>query len=85
MFRRKLLYCSFCGKDETRVAKLVAGPKVYICDACVATASEIIDKSDGGDGSAPGSSSSRWGGVLSWIRKLVSRGDVHGRVAAGAL
>ena len=85
MVRRKLLYCSFCGKDETRVSKLVAGPKVYICDACVATASEIIDKSDGGDGSKLSSSSSRWRGVLSWIRKLVSRGEMHGRVAAGTL
>ena len=41
MFRRTL-HCSFCGKDETQVSKLVAGPKVYICDACVATARQIM-------------------------------------------
>jgi ATP-dependent Clp protease ATP-binding subunit ClpX len=31
----KRLCCSFCGKSEREVAKLVAGPSVYICDACV--------------------------------------------------
>jgi hypothetical protein len=29
------LRCTFCGKDHTEVAKLIAGPGVYICDACV--------------------------------------------------
>ena len=45
MFSRKLR-CSFCGKDETQVAKLVAGPKVFICDVCTAAAARIIDSSD---------------------------------------
>ena len=85
MSRRKLLYCSFCGKDETQVSKLVAGPKVYICDACVATAHQIMDKSDGGNDSTTRTSSSRWRSVLSWVRKLVARGHVHSRVAPGAL
>jgi ATP-dependent Clp protease ATP-binding subunit ClpX len=53
MIGRKLLRCSFCGKDETQVSKLVAGPKVYICDACVAIARDIIDKSDRGDNPTP--------------------------------
>ena len=35
--------CSFCGKSETEVLKLVAGPRVYICDRCVAMASQIMD------------------------------------------
>jgi hypothetical protein len=34
MPKRKQLTCSFCGKSESEVAKLVAGPKVYICDEC---------------------------------------------------
>jgi len=42
MFRRQLLRCSFCGKDETQVAKLVAGPKVFICDMCTAAAARIM-------------------------------------------
>jgi ATP-dependent protease Clp ATPase subunit len=43
MFRPKRLACSFCGKGEPDVAKLVAGPKVYICDECVALASQIME------------------------------------------
>lgn len=35
--------CSFCGKDHTEVAKLVAGPGVYICDACVGLCQIYID------------------------------------------
>ncbi len=46
MFRRRLLCCSFCGRDEATVSKLVAGPSVYICDECVALASRIM-QSDG--------------------------------------
>src|ERR1700758_2208066 len=33
--QEKLLYCSFCGKNQHEVQKLVAGPAVYICDGCV--------------------------------------------------
>ena len=32
---KKSLYCSFCGKDQYEVKKLVAGPTVFICDECV--------------------------------------------------
>lgn len=39
------LYCSFCWKDEAHVAKLVAGPGVYICDACTNLALEIMQGS----------------------------------------
>ena len=42
MSGRQHLACSFCGKDAADVAKLVAGPKVYICDECVAVASRIM-------------------------------------------
>lgn len=42
MLRRRRLVCSFCGKGEAGVAKLVAGPRVYICDQCVALASQIM-------------------------------------------
>lgn len=35
--------CSFCGKESTEVAKMVAGPGVYICDACVGLCATIID------------------------------------------
>ncbi len=44
MFKRKLA-CSFCGKRDFEVEKLVAGPRVYICDKCVALASQIMQGS----------------------------------------
>ena len=37
------LRCSFCRRPEDEVAKLVAGPRVYICDRCVAIATEIMN------------------------------------------
>ena len=42
MFKRRKLSCSFCGKEETEVRKLVAGAQAYICDECVAIASRIM-------------------------------------------
>jgi len=37
------LYCSFCRKPSTAVAKLVGGPGVYICDACVGLCVDILE------------------------------------------
>ena len=36
------LFCSFCGKSQKEVRKLIAGPSVYICDECVELCNEII-------------------------------------------
>ena len=36
------LYCSFCGKGQPEVRKLIAGPTVYICDECVELCVDII-------------------------------------------
>ena len=36
------LTCSFCGKSQSEVRKLIAGPMVYICDACVELCNDII-------------------------------------------
>ncbi|GAB4254412.1 MAG: ATP-dependent Clp protease ATP-binding subunit ClpX [Methylomicrobium sp.] len=54
----KLLYCSFCGKSQHEVRKLIAGPSVYICDECVELCNDIIkdelqEESSSGDGSLP--------------------------------
>lgn len=38
----KVLHCSFCGKSQHEVRKLIAGPSVYVCDECVALCNEII-------------------------------------------
>ncbi|BCS97497.1 ATP-dependent Clp protease ATP-binding subunit ClpX [Desulfoluna limicola] len=37
------LFCSFCGKNQKEVKKLIAGPAVYICDECIQLCSEIIE------------------------------------------
>ena len=54
----KLLYCSFCGKSQHEVRKLIAGPSVYVCDECVELCNDIIrdelqDDSSGDDGDLP--------------------------------
>jgi len=38
----KLLYCSFCGKSQHEVKKLIAGPSVFVCDECIALCNDII-------------------------------------------
>ena len=47
----ELLKCSFCGKSQKQVKKLIAGPGVYICDECIELCNEIIEEelSDGGE------------------------------------
>ena len=43
MIKFRLLRCSFCRKSEAEVSKLVAGPRAYICDDCVAVANRIME------------------------------------------
>ena len=40
--KEKQLFCSFCGKNQSEVKKLIAGPSVYICDECVSLCNDII-------------------------------------------
>ncbi len=40
--KEKVVKCSFCGRDSSEVASMVAGPDVYICDVCIRTSVEII-------------------------------------------
>ena len=42
-----ILKCSFCGKTQNQVKRLVAGPNVYICDECIDLCSEIVDEEVG--------------------------------------
>jgi ATP-dependent Clp protease ATP-binding subunit ClpX len=54
----KLLYCSFCGKSQHEVKKLIAGPSVFICDECVDLCNDIIreeiqEQSDSGTSKLP--------------------------------
>ncbi len=50
----KLLYCSFCGKSQHEVRKLIAGPSVFICDECIELCNDIIRDEIGGDADAEG-------------------------------
>ena len=54
----KLLYCSFCGKSQHEVRKLIAGPSVFVCDECVELCNDIIreeleERSEHGGDSLP--------------------------------
>ena len=48
----KLLYCSFCGKSQHEVRKLIAGPSVFICDECIDLCNDIIREEMQGDEAA---------------------------------
>ena len=50
--RRRNTRCSFCGKSQDRVRKLIAGPGVFICDECVDLCNDVIREDD--QRSAPG-------------------------------
>jgi ATP-dependent Clp protease ATP-binding subunit ClpX len=47
--REKLLYCSFCGKSQHEVKKLIAGPSVFICDECIELCNDIVRDEIAGD------------------------------------
>src|SRR5437867_12144108 len=47
------LKCSFCGKSQEQVRKLVAGPGVYICDECIELCTEIIEEELYGESEPP--------------------------------
>jgi len=53
----KLLYCSFCGKSQHEVRKLIAGPSVFICDECIALCNDIIREETQGDQAGKGAKS----------------------------
>jgi ATP-dependent Clp protease ATP-binding subunit ClpX len=64
----KRLSCSFCGKSAADVAKLAAGPKVFICDVCAAEAHRIMSES----GAEPAPAGSRatpntWARLRAWL------------------
>lgn len=75
MTKLRQLRCSFCGKKETEVLKLVAGPRVYICDACVAIASQIM--SDPRDNQPPRVQPTVWRKLLTRANQYLGGGDVR--------
>jgi ATP-dependent protease Clp ATPase subunit len=71
MIRLRKLRCSFCRKNDREVAKLVAGPRVYICDECVAIASRIME----GDSQPPTVGPSVWRKLFTRARNFLPRTD----------
>ena len=61
------LTCTFCRRSEHEVQKLVAGPGVYICDACVEIAHGIVHA----EGPPPASEASRWRRAVDGIGALL--------------
>jgi ATP-dependent Clp protease ATP-binding subunit ClpX len=49
----KVLYCSFCGKSQHEVKKLIAGPSVFICDECIELCNDIIRDEVPAEGTSP--------------------------------
>ncbi|TMC74230.1 MAG: hypothetical protein E6J18_00140 [Chloroflexi bacterium] len=71
--RRRHARCSFCGKGEQQVRKLVAGPGVFICDGCIELCSEVLREDE--HPTAPGSfhqhPSSLRARISCWFRNLL--------------
>lgn len=82
MIKLRRLRCSFCRKNELEVSKLVAGPRVYICDRCVAIASRMMEDDSQGDSpqtnAAPSVTHKLWARVR---RSLRGRGGSSHRVS----
>ena len=53
----KVFHCSFCGKSQHEVRKLIAGPSVYVCDECVALCNDIINEEARDDKTTAGTES----------------------------
>jgi hypothetical protein len=73
MFRRRRLACSFCRRGEAEVARLVAGPNVYICDECVTLAQRAMEGRPADEGGPreprPGVLQRLWGRLFRRCRR----------------
>jgi hypothetical protein len=80
--RIRRLACSFCGSTADQVARLIAGPRVFICDGCVARCTEILAEHPPGasPGAAPGAPGRPrwWSRLRGWWAPL--RLSAEGRV-----
>jgi len=89
MFKRNRLTCSFCGKGAAEVSKLVAGPRVFICDSCVAEASRIMSDPSIDESAQSQPAPSLWRRLLGWMGRYgISRSEMKRclpKVAASAV
>lgn len=88
MITRNRLTCSFCGKGAAEVSKLVAGPRVFICESCVAEASRIMNDPSIRQPAQTQAAPSLWRRLRVWMgRRGISRGEMERclpKVAASA-
>jgi ATP-dependent protease Clp ATPase subunit len=77
MIRFTQLRCSFCWKKSSEVSKLVAGRRAYICDVCVAIATEFMNNSP--TDNQPPTLPSTWRKLLNRVAQII-RGDRAQRV-----
>lgn len=82
MIKKRQLRCSFCRKNESDVLKLVAGPGVYICDACVAIASRIMDDDSDNTSQQEKVEPSVWRKILGRVREFLRGGNAQRVLAA---
>lgn len=72
LFHRRLA-CSFCGRTAAEVGKLVAGPRVYICDSCVAEAQRVMNDPKAGV-SGVAATPTLWKRLVSFLVRWVRGG-----------
>jgi hypothetical protein len=77
MFKLRHLRCSFCRKSETEVSKLVAGPRVYICDECAAIVNWIMEGGSPGDCPPPQVGPTIWRQLSGRVRRVFRGGDAR--------
>jgi hypothetical protein len=70
----QLLCCSFCGKSQREVQKLIAGPTVYICDECIGLCNDIIAEEIEREETIAGLKAQLPGGVRALIAGILERG-----------
>lgn len=77
MIKPRQLRCSFCGKKDAEVSKLVAGPRVYICDVCVAVASRIMADGPHDDSQPPKVETKVWRKLSARARQFFRGGSAR--------
>jgi len=74
MIRLRRLRCSFCRKNNDQVLKLVAGPRVYICDECVVIASRMMENDSHDDSQTKRDQRTIWLRLMDRVRQALGLG-----------
>jgi hypothetical protein len=75
---RRTRLCSFCGKNQDQVQRLIAGPGIFICDECIQLCNEILAQEDP-DPAVPTPGDTTPQLALPWWRRVVERWWIHRR------